>query len=323
MQRESFIDDYPYRVGGLLYIPALTENISEKLMSHSISNLTALALCLEDSINDDSLEQAEEQLKRTLSTLKGSGVELPLLFVRIRSVEHLVKIHTFLGEAESILTGYVLPKFDLTNCDSYCQLIREYNLGRKDRLYIMPILESKTVADIGNRVDILWEIKHHLDDVHEYILNVRVGGNDFSNMYGLRRSETQNIYQIGVIRDILANIINVFASDYVVSGPVWEYFGTEDSKPWADGLRKEIELDQLNGFIGKTAIHPSQLPIIYESLKVRRCDYDDATNIVNWSSQGLAVAKSSDGQRMNEVKCHLKWAKRVLTLAKIYGIREE
>ena len=322
MQNECYRDDYPYRVGGLLYTPALTENIAEKLISHSISNLTALALCLEDSISDDSLEQAEIQLKRTLVILKDSGAELPLLFVRIRSVEHLEKIHTFLGETESIITGYVLPKFDLTNCESYCQKVREYNVGRKNRLYIMPILESKTVADIGNRVDILWAIKHHLDEVHEYILNVRVGGNDFSNMYGLRRTETQNIYQIGVIRDILVNIINVFASDYVVSGPVWEYFGTDNSQPWAIGLRREIELDQLNGFIGKTAIHPSQLPIIYESLKVRRCDYDDATSIVNWSAGGLAVAKSQDGKRMNEVKCHYKWAQRILMLAKIYGIRE-
>lgn len=322
MQHSTSRDNMPYRVGGLLYTPALKDDIAEIIISKKYKNLASLALCLEDSIDDISLEQAEEQLKRTLSFLKNADVDLPLLFVRVRSAEHLNKIHTLLGEAESILTGYVLPKFDLTNCEAYCQLIRKFNSNRKDRLFIMPILESKTVADIGNRVDILWSIKHHIDTVHEYILNVRVGGNDFSNMYGLRRSASQNIYQIGVIRDILVNIINVFASDYVVSGPVWEYFGTDDSEPWAEGLRKEIELDQLNGFVGKTAIHPSQLPIIYESLKVQKRDYDDAYNIVNWSSDGLAVAKSSDGQRMNEVKCHLKWAKRVLTLAEIYGVRE-
>lgn len=322
MQNKFTRDDLPYRVGGLLYTPALNDGVVEKIVKHDFKNLTALALCLEDSISDDSLERAEEQLKKTLTALSESSADLPLLFVRVRTADHLAKIHNLLGEAESILTGYVLPKFDLTNCDAYCQLIRKYNLGRKDRLYIMPILESKTVADIGNRVDILWSIKSHLDSVHEYILNVRVGGNDFSNMYGLRRSETQNIYQIGVIRDILVNIINVFASDFVVSGPVWEYFGTDDSMPWAEGLRKEIELDQLNGFIGKTAIHPSQLPIIYESLKVRKCDYDDASSIINWSTDGLAVAKSADGQRMNEVKCHYKWATRIMALAKIYGIRE-
>ena len=196
-------------------------------------------------------------------------------------------------------------------------------MGRANRLYIMPILESRTVADIGNRVDILWNIKSHLDSVKDYVLNVRVGGNDFSNMYGLRRSDTQNIYQIGVIRDILVNIINAFASDYIVSGPVWEYFGTDPSQQWAVGLRKELELDLLNGFIGKTAIHPSQLPIIFDSLKVRRCDYDDAQSIVTWSTDGLGVAKSTNGQRMNEVKCHLRWARRIITMAGIYGIREE
>lgn len=320
--RNTTQDNMPYRVGGLLYTPALNKSIAKKIIENQYDKLTSLAFCLEDSINDESLEEAEIQLKETLLMLKRGSTDLPLLFVRVRSVDHLEKIHKFLGEAESILTGYVLPKFDLTNCDSYCQKIREYNSNRMDRLYIMPIFESKTVADIGNRVDILWAIKSHLDAVHEYILNIRVGGNDFSNMYGLRRTETQNIYQIGVIRDILVNIINVFASDYVISGPVWEYFGEDDSQPWAKGLRKEIELDQLNGFIGKTAIHPSQLPIIYESLKVRQCDFDDANSIINWSSDGLAVAKSADGQRMNEVKCHYKWATRILALAEIYGIRE-
>jgi citrate lyase beta subunit len=323
MQNYDKLNDLPYRVGGLLYTPALNSNIGEKLVSREIKNLTSIALCLEDSITDDSLPQAEQQLKKTLLFLMQSKSELPLLFVRVRSVDHLQKIHTLLGEAESIITGYVLPKFDLSNSELYCRIIREYNLGRTNRLYIMPILESRAVADIGNRVDILWAIKEQLDKSKDYILNIRVGGNDFSNMYGIRRTESQNIYQIGVIRDILVNIINVFASDYVVSGPVWEYFGSDISQPWAVGLRKELELDQLNGFIGKTAIHPSQLPIIFESLKVRKCDYEDAVSITGWSDSGYAVAKSHDGQRMNEVKCHLKWAKRILTLAEIYGIRED
>lgn len=322
MQNLSNLDLMPYRVGGLLYTPALNSTIAEKIITQSFPALTSVALCLEDSIAEESLAQAEQQLKETLLRLIDSCAELPLLFVRVRFPEHLEKIHALLGETESVLTGYVLPKFDLSNCDLYCSRIQEYNKDRQKRLFIMPILESRVVADIGNRVEILWEIKEKLDLVHDYVLNVRVGGNDFSNMYGLRRTETQNIYEIGVIRDILVNIINVFSSDYVVSGPVWEYFGGDPSAPWAVGLRRELELDQLNGFIGKTAIHPSQLPIIFESLKVRRCDYEDAVCIADWGPDGLAVAKSVDGQRMNEIKCHLKWARRTLALASVYGIRE-
>lgn len=316
-------NNLPYRVGGLLYTPALNKSIGDKLVRNEIQYLSSLVFCLEDSIEDKSLPAAENQLKSTLLFLKTSNASLPLLFVRIRSVDHLKHIHYLLGNTEDILTGYVLPKFDLSNSTEYCQLIKEYNREREKTLYIMPILESQTVADIGNRVDVLWQIKNQLDDIHEYVLNVRVGGNDLSNMYGLRRKATQNNYQIGVIRDILVNIINVFASNYIVSGPVWEYFGSDPEGEWATGLRKEIELDLLNGFVGKTAIHPSQLPIIYEGLKVTQSDYEDALNILDWDNGGLAVSKSFSGDRMNEVKCHSRWAKRIVALANIYGIKEE
>ena len=316
-------DMLAYKIGGLLYTPALNTSIADKIIQKKYDCLTSVAFCLEDSIEDGALHIAETALCDTLYKLKMSNAKLPLLFIRVRTPDHMRRIHSLINEQESIITGYILPKFDLTNYQEYADLITELNRGQKKRLYIMPILESNMVADIGGRVPALNKLKDMLLDIKEYVLNIRVGGNDFSNMYGLRRTETQNIYQIGVIRDILVNIINVFASDFVVSGPVWEYFGEDDSKAWAEGLRKELELDKLNGFLGKTAIHPSQLPIIYESLKVRKCDYDDANNIVNWSSDGIAVAKSSDGKRMNEVKCHLKWAERVLTLAEIYGIRKE
>ena len=73
----------PYKVGGLLYTPALNSHISEKLKSKSIDGISSIALCLEDSIEDDALSQAEFELCKTLAQLEGvSG--LPLLFVRVR-----------------------------------------------------------------------------------------------------------------------------------------------------------------------------------------------------------------------------------------------
>ncbi|MCQ2459142.1 MAG: HpcH/HpaI aldolase/citrate lyase family protein [Ruminococcus sp.] len=314
-------DDKPYRVGGLLYTPALNEKIADKIIEKKIKNLTSLVFCLEDSIMDNGLEKAEQQMKKSLDRLIESGAELPMLFVRIRNPEHMEKIHNMLGETERILTGYVLPKFDLSNADEYIALIRKFNENTDKKLYIMPIFESRVVAEQRNRAEALYAIKHRLDTAKEYVLNVRVGGNDFSNIFGLRRNKHQNIYDIGVIRDILVTILNVFSRDYIVSGPVWEYFGKDENDEWAKGLRKEIELDMINGFIGKTAIHPSQLPIIYDSLKVYRSDYDDACAIVNWTDNGLAVSKGS-GDRMNERKCHIKWAEKIVTLANIYGIKD-
>ena len=315
-----------YMVGGLLYSPAVNEGLASKINNNTISCLTSVAICLEDSIRDEALGEAEQTLCNTLKTVKEGELtedKLPLIFIRVRTPEHMEHVHRLIGSYSDMITGYILPKFDLSNCETYKNIILNINENRNDPIYIMPILESKITADIQNRTDTLLKIKESIDEIHDYVLNVRVGGNDFSNLYGLRRGTDQNIYQIGVIRDILIDIINVFASDYVVSGPVWEYFGTNEADPWAEGLRQELELDRLNGFIGKTAIHPSQLPIIYESLKVKKADYNDAINILGWDSQSFGVGKSFDGSRMNEVKCHAKWAKRIAALGEIYGFQDE
>lgn len=89
------------------------------------------------------------------------------------------------------------------------------------------------------------------------------------------------------------------------------------------GTQEELELDRLSGFIGKTVIHPAQLPFVFESLKAERADYEDAKMIANWQDGKAGVKKSWDGTRMNEVKTHAKWAKRVLTLAEIYGVKDD
>ena len=306
----------PYRVGPLLYTPALNESIARKIRDGSYPGLTSVALCLEDSIRDEALAQAEASLLRTL---RASGTTERLLFVRVRSPRHLRHVHTLLAEVRTALTGYILPKFDLSNAGEYARLIEE--LGAQDGCRFMPILETRMIADALNRLPVLMDIKAVLDSVRRYILNVRVGGTDLCNLYGLRRPVTQTIYDTGVVRDVLTDIVNIFAPDYVVSGPVWEYFGTDPEGPWAAGLVRELELDRTNGFIGKTAIHPAQLPLIYASMQVRKEDYEDARRILAWNSELLGVEKGAG--RMNEMKCHGRWAKKTAMLAEIYGIREQ
>ncbi|MBO5103947.1 MAG: HpcH/HpaI aldolase/citrate lyase family protein, partial [Ruminococcus sp.] len=88
------------------------------------------------------------------------------------------------------------------------------------------------------------------------------------------------------------------------------------------GLEKELELDRLNGFIGKTAIHPSQLPVIWDSLRPTKSDFRDAEIILNWSDSG-GVVGSPDSRRMNEVKTHRNWARTVYILGMIYGTKED
>lgn len=312
----------PYKVGGLLYTPALNSHMSEKIKIKSIEGLNSVAFCLEDSIEDDALSKAEHELCTSLKQLSDCN-DLPLLFVRVRTPLHLKKIHHMLGNLSDVLCGYILPKFDLSNAERYFDLLYSINANRRTKLFYMPILESSMVANIVHRRENLVQIKTVMDANKDYILNVRVGGNDFCNLFGVRRHENQTIYDIGVIRDVLSDIVNVFGTDYVVSGPVWEYFGDNPNESWAAGLRNEMALDLINGFIGKTAIHPSQLPIILKCMQPSQADFDDARKILSWESDGKAVQKSANGTRMNEQKCHTRWAKKIVALAEIYGVARE
>lgn len=316
-----------YKVGGLLYMPAYQENIVEKIRGQKTANMTAICFCLEDAINDTAVADAERILRRNLAALKDIYAEerckKPLLFVRVRTADHMEHFLDFVGTAGDVLTGYVLPKVNLGNVEAYMELMRAKSDEAAKKRYIMPVLESPSIAGIKSRAAVLGELKAIFDAHKEYVLNIRVGGNDFSNLYGVRRSIAHPIYAVGVVRDILIDILNIFARDYVVSGPVWNYFGDDPKGAWAAGLKKELELDRLNGFIGKTVIHPAQLPFVFDSLKARRADYEDAKMICTWQDEQAGVKKSWDGTRMNEVKTHAKWAKRVLTLAKIYGVKDE
>lgn len=304
-----------YKVGGLLYMPAFQKNIVQKIAEKKLPHLNSAAFCLEDSIRDESLEDAETSLKFILQELEGLE-DLPLIFIRIRSPQHLEAFHEEIGSRSKILTGYILPKFDMSNAGEFISLAKQINLP------IMPTLESDRVASLLTRRTELLSLKQALDEIKSIVLNIRVGVNDFCNLYGLRRNINQTIYDIGIVRDVLIDILNVFAKDYVVSGSVWNYFNGDNDGAWARGLKKELELDRANGFIGKTAIHPAQLPLIFDSMKVSRADFDDANILLNWKSNTYGVIKSSDGSRMNEIKCHLNWARRIKILGELYGVIE-
>lgn len=313
-------DLLPFRVGGLLYTPATNERMADKLLSGAFPRLSSVAFCLEDAIMDGAVPIAEQQLLQTLKSLQQSeNTQLPLIFVRVRSPQHLAHVHDRLGELETLLTGYIFPKFDTSNADSYLDTLGGINAGLRKLLYGMPILESASIARAETRISSLEKLFSTIGFYKEQILNIRVGGNDLCSQFGIRRTVDQTIYDAGVVRDALVDILNVFGRDYVVSGPVWEYYG-QRGDVWEVGLRAEMRLDVVNGFVGKTAIHPCQLPVIYEMLRVKKADYEDARALVDWGSDSEAVARGYGRQRMNELKCHSKWARKILCLSQIYGV---
>lgn len=320
-----------YAIGGMLYMPATRTKIVQDIIDQKNPDMKSICLDLEDSIGDDTVEEATLMLKSTLSKLC-TAVEngtlsinkLPLIFIRVRNPEQLKELKNTLSQEQlGIITGFNFPKFDSTNAAEYLRIFNEIRNTVPEKLYFNPILESKTIMYKQNRLAELTYIQRKLSGFSDSILNIRVGATDFCNIFGIRRKMTQTIYDINVVADCFADIVNFFGKNYVISGPVWEYFNSQgEDGLWKTGLEKELNFDKLNGFFGKTSIHPVQLPVIAKSNIVDEEDYKDAQNIMGMSGGLIGVAKGSASNKMNEVKTHSNWARKIIAIANVYGVKK-
>jgi citrate lyase beta subunit len=281
-----------------------------------------------------------------------SWADIPLIFVRIRDVGQMRRITESLADNGSMLTGFVFPKFTVDNGWAYFDTLAEINHCQAKAFYGMPILESPEVIYVESRHKNLLAIKSLLDHYRQLVLNVRFGATDFSGLFSLRRSPDMTIYDIGVIASCITDIINVFTRpdcSYIMPGPVWEFYSSERVfKPqlrqgifadhlgragkqardnlicrYIDGLLHEIILDKANGLIGKTIIHPSHIKPVQALCVVTHEEYIDACSILASANGNVGVIPSQYANKMNEIKPHMRWAQKIMTKSKIYGVFNE
>lgn len=310
-----------YSVGPLLYCPADNQGIVPSLIRERFGKNFSLAMCLEDTIADRYVEEAEKQLvisvKTLYDTLKETPFFMPKLFIRVRRADQIEKLIQATEEAGILITGFIIPKFSLSNADVYIQTVCETGERAGRDIYMMPILEDPGLIDLRYRHQLLYGLKEKLSPMERLVLNIRVGGNDLCHRFGFRRSCRETIHSISAISGIFSDIITVFGMDYVVSGPVWEYYRGEG---WDTGLKKELAQDRLCGFTGKTVIHPNQIELVNAAYRVSQKDLADARSILAWDTDsGLLVSGSASAERMNEYKVHKNWARRILMLSEVFG----
>lgn len=313
-----------YSVGALLYCPANKESVADSIIHEKFGDKYSLALCLEDTINDNFVAEAEQTLIDTIDKIYVSYQKqpfyLPKIFVRVRNAGQIERLTRAFKDSIEIITGFIIPKFNLDNAAEYINQIIKANELVSKKIYMMPIYENSSIIDLRNRTDILYSLKNSLSQIEELVLNIRVGGNDLCHMFGFRRHSDESIHRIKPISNIFSDIITIYGMDYVVSGPVWEYYAGDN---WEKGLSQEIQDDKLCGFTGKTVIHPNQIPVINRAYQVTRNDFNDAQSILNWNKNSNAfVSGSLAKERMNEYKTHINWAERTVFLAEAYGITD-
>lgn len=336
-----------YCLGATMYMPG-TKDFAKAVIDRKYPGLTSMVMCFEDACKEEDVPAAEINCIHVLDTLADcvdngnlKYEDIPLIFFRVRGVEQFKHFSSMLKSRHiKYLCGFNFPKFNSLTAAPYMEHLVELNAKFGEIIYGMPIIEDSRVAYKETRLLELMAIKNVCDCHKKLVLNVRVGGTDFSSCFGVRRGINYTIYDVMTVNNCLMDILNVFTrnNDYTVSGPVWEYFKANkrmknmDELPKVDlqqtllkrkavvndavdGLMRELVLDQANGFMGKTCIHPTHLNYINGMLAVTKDEYDDAYQIMHTSG---GVIQGTKG--MNEIGPHKAWAQRIMMRSEAYGV---
>ncbi|MFD8724945.1 MULTISPECIES: HpcH/HpaI aldolase/citrate lyase family protein [Streptomyces] len=355
----EFTADSPARLlsaalGATLYSPATRARLADDIVKQAGLGVVSMVLCLEDSIGDEDVVAGEENLVRQFADLAErarAGVALPLLFIRVREPEQISDLVRRLGGSVSLLSGFVFPKFTEERGIPFLQALDGAAASSGRRLFGMPVLETPELMYRETRVDALEGIARAVDKYRDKVLALRLGVTDFCSSYGLRRAPDMTAYDVQIIASVIADVVNMLGradgTGFTVTGPVWEYFRVPErmfkpmlrSSPFLegqavelrerliehamDGLLREISLDQANGLLGKTCIHPSHVIPVHALSVVSHEEFSDAQDILRPERGGGGVLRSAYTNKMNEVKPHRAWAERTMLRAEVFGVANE
>jgi citrate lyase beta subunit len=336
-------------LGATLYAPATRQALAADIAKAAGRGVMSMVVCLEDAIPDGEVAAAEANAIAQLHQVHASGIEPPLLFIRVRTPEQIPDLARRLGGAIDLISGFVLPKFHAAAGAAFLDALEQTaGLGARP-LLAMPVIESREAVFAETRTELLQDVARLLAKHADLVLAVRLGATDMCAAYGLRRPPDLTIYDIHPVAGVIADVVNVLGradgTGFVVTGPVWEYFsaGERMFKPQLrqapferldaaplrqriisaelDGLIREVHLDKANGLIGKTVIHPTHVAAVHALSVVTHEEYCDAVDILGVTGGGAMA--SSYANKMNEAKPHRAWAERLMLRARLFGVAAE
>jgi citrate lyase beta subunit len=287
-------------LGATLYVPATRGDLEPALLGGRIPDLRSAVICLEDAVLDADLPQALANLARFLRRLP-VGAAGPPLFVRPRDPAMLKRILHMPGAER--LAGFVFPKVTAETLPAWVTL----PLASGQRL--MPTLETREVFDPNE----MRRLRDQLLAIGPRVLAVRIGGNDLLSCLGLRRSAHRTCYD-GPLGPFIAALAGCFLPyGIALSAPVMERFGDLHL------LGEEVARDIEHGLLTKTAVHPSQVPVIQAALAVPSAELAEARAILAQDAPAVFARAGA----MCEPATHRHWAERLVRRADLFGVVDE
>jgi citrate lyase beta subunit len=348
--RDSDRSVLAHALGATLYVPATKGELADSIRRQAAAGARAMVIDLEDAVSDASLTTA---FASTVATLRDLNETPPdsLLFVRVRTADHIRELTDELGDRLGIVAGFVLPKFSVAGGRKFLDAVVDADARSPHPLYAMPVLETRAVLYRESREAELVGIRELLDEFRQQVLTLRIGATDLCGLYGIRRDRDLSIYDVGVAADLITQVVNQLGrtdgTGFAITGPVWEYFANHErilrpqlrQTPFderhagrlrqrlmsgdLDGLLREALLDRANGLTGKSVIHPLHIVPVHALAVVPHEEYMDAIDVVHPESAAGGVRRSEYRNKMNEMRPHRVWAERTLLRADVFGVAGE
>ena len=294
-----FVNTITNTLGATLYVPATHADLLSIANGEKLSHVRSFIFCTEDAIAEREIDIALNNLGKTLQHMHTQSRNLR--FVRVRNEEIMERILRLPGVEK--LSGFVLPKATQYNFESYFRQVRQTSF------MLMPTLETAEVFDD----DEMKQFRRLLEapGVRHHILTLRIGGNDLLALLGLRRPRNGTIYRTP-LGPLIGRLVTTFRPyGFGLTAPVFEYLDNPSL------LDQEVQEDLAHGMIGKTAIHPNQVPLIERHYQVGAHEIEMARQIVNPNSPAVFQMQGS----MCEIATHSDWAHRVIAQAQIFGTK--
>lgn len=330
----------PFNVRSTLYMPATKGNLVQIITEKEKTDADAIVFCFEDALNILDIPKGIENLNDTFDKLIYDPViggilskgEMPYRFIRVRSIENYFQLMQSLSEKViKNIHGIVIPKFTPSN-------IRDWEKALENSsFYVMPTLETEDyynplmVSELFSRLTV--------SPLKDRVLMLRLGGNDLLRGLAMKRPRMEEIkIKMDVLRECsnsdkvqlnvelsafkptiydtpLLSVINQIMiqarySNFEVSASVFEYFDPRYIRSFV----RELIKDKFQGFIGKTAIHPSQCKLINQFFSVNEADLQLAQTIIDEvNKNGMVGGVFNKEKAMIEPTTHYAWAKRLIS----------
>ena len=282
-------------MGPALYMPALHPALDGILEDGPSCGIAVI--CLEDALADRDRPKAMERLRR----IAGDRDALPDgIWIRPADLDMARGIAAM--PLAAMLSGFVIPK---AAPDSFAAWA-ETCLAAASA--VQPVLEDETCM-LAHRLDRLADAMRPYRD---RIPMARIGGNDILAALHLRRAPGAMSWDTPLATAMHTVHAVLTPEGYALSAPVCDLLESPGL------LVRETRRDADSGFLGKTVIHPSQIPPVIQGMRVTPQDLAQARAVLAPGSN--AVFRM--GGRMCESSVHRRWAERILLRADMFGTTE-